>query len=218
MPVPQLKSMAAKSGKDLDTLEGYYQKAKKEAHEQDKGDNYAYIMGIVKNMAGLSETSHIFIKNKDNLNYELILSESDDISKGYAILEGQKVELQEIALTFSKPGVILCMQEDTGSVAVGAFTTPNVSGTTTQSIAPFVKDNVLDKKKKKKKVVKEDLETDTHKDHTTCKYLKDGKCLIGAVVRHVNMRNKNSDVKVGDQCMTNGEELTPEFYCYNFES
>lgn len=55
MPAAALKSMADKSGKSLKTLERYWKQAEKQAEKQSPDDKYAYIMGIVKKRAGISE-------------------------------------------------------------------------------------------------------------------------------------------------------------------
>lgn len=55
MPHPALKSFAQQSGKSLDTLEKYWDKAKELADEQGHKDDYDYITGITKRMAGIAE-------------------------------------------------------------------------------------------------------------------------------------------------------------------
>lgn len=55
MPTPALKSFAQQSGKSIETLEKYWDKAKKLAAEAGHKDDYDYITGITKRMAGISE-------------------------------------------------------------------------------------------------------------------------------------------------------------------
>ena len=57
MPVPALKSIARKSGKSLNKIEKYWERAKKAAAKQGQADNYAYIMGVTKHMAGVESVS-----------------------------------------------------------------------------------------------------------------------------------------------------------------
>ena len=55
MPVPVLKSLASKSGKSLAELEKYWAQAKASAEKEGKSKDYAYIVSIVKKMAGIKE-------------------------------------------------------------------------------------------------------------------------------------------------------------------
>lgn len=58
MPTPQLKSFAEKSGKPISDLERYWDQAKTDAAEKFKHGSkkfWAYVVGIVKRRAGLSE-------------------------------------------------------------------------------------------------------------------------------------------------------------------
>lgn len=58
MPVPILNSISQKSQIPLSTLESYWAEAKKQAYEKGlkKGTPrfYKYVLGIVKNRAGIS--------------------------------------------------------------------------------------------------------------------------------------------------------------------
>jgi hypothetical protein len=59
MPVPQLKSFAEKSGKSLETVEGYWEEAKEAAEKKFKTESpqyWAYVSGIVKKRCGLRES------------------------------------------------------------------------------------------------------------------------------------------------------------------
>jgi len=58
MPVPQLKTLAKKSGVKLKKIEKeYYPKAKKIATDMGMGDNFAYIYGILENMLDIKEST-----------------------------------------------------------------------------------------------------------------------------------------------------------------
>ncbi len=57
MPVPQLKTLAKKSGIAVKKIEkDYYPKAKKIAKDMGMEDNFAYIYGILENMLGIEES------------------------------------------------------------------------------------------------------------------------------------------------------------------
>lgn len=55
MPNSVIKSYADKTGKSVAELENLWDKAKEAAKEQGRTDDYAYITGIFKNMAGVKE-------------------------------------------------------------------------------------------------------------------------------------------------------------------
>lgn len=59
MPASNLQSIADQSGKPLKDIEGYWEKAKKLAKEAGHEEEYDYITGIVKKMAGLGEQMKI---------------------------------------------------------------------------------------------------------------------------------------------------------------
>lgn len=56
MPVPLVKSLAAKAGVSVRKAEELWDRAKKSAAEQGRADDYAYIAGILKRMLGLGES------------------------------------------------------------------------------------------------------------------------------------------------------------------
>lgn len=55
MPTPALKSFAQQSGKSVGEVERLWKKAKAVAQDMGKGDNYAYITGVLKSMLDLDE-------------------------------------------------------------------------------------------------------------------------------------------------------------------
>lgn len=57
MPTPLLKSFAKKAGVSLKKVEIYWDKAKDEAENMGKKDDYGYIVGILKNMLNLDEST-----------------------------------------------------------------------------------------------------------------------------------------------------------------
>lgn len=54
MPVPYIKRLASEGKGSIDSLEKKWDEAKSKAKEEGKGDNYAYITEIFKNMAHAS--------------------------------------------------------------------------------------------------------------------------------------------------------------------
>lgn len=71
MPTPNLRSLAKQSGKSIETLEKYWDKAKKLAAEAGHKDNYDYITGITKRMAGISsKESYSKKSSKREKNYK----------------------------------------------------------------------------------------------------------------------------------------------------
>lgn len=59
MPTPTIKNFAKRSGKSEKEVEALYQKAKEIAKEAGEEENFAYIIGILKNMLSINETSFI---------------------------------------------------------------------------------------------------------------------------------------------------------------
>jgi hypothetical protein len=60
MPVPAVKALARKAGKSVSEAERLWNEAKKSADEQGKGKDYAYIMGTLKSMLGLDESTLLY--------------------------------------------------------------------------------------------------------------------------------------------------------------
>lgn len=54
MPVPYIRKLASEGKGSIESLEKKWGEAKKKASEEGKGDNYAYITEIFKNMAHAS--------------------------------------------------------------------------------------------------------------------------------------------------------------------
>jgi hypothetical protein len=59
LPAPVLQGLAKQAGITLAKAEEYWDKAKKLAKDQGHEDDYAYIVGIVKKMMGLTKESHV---------------------------------------------------------------------------------------------------------------------------------------------------------------
>jgi len=55
VPVPALQPLATKSGKSLQAVEDLWSRAKAQAEKAGHKEDFAYIMGILKRMLGLSE-------------------------------------------------------------------------------------------------------------------------------------------------------------------
>lgn len=77
MPKNIIKSFAKKTKKSISEIEKLYKSAEKEAVKMGMEDNYAYIIGILKNMLGIEESISTYkryesIKDK----YEEILISS----------------------------------------------------------------------------------------------------------------------------------------------
>jgi GNAT superfamily N-acetyltransferase len=71
MPTPALKSLAKQSGKSMGKMEKYWDKAKDLAAEQGHRDDYAYITGIVKRMAGIGESIEESVTSYQRFFYKL---------------------------------------------------------------------------------------------------------------------------------------------------
>jgi len=92
MPIPNIKSFAKEVGVSEDKIEKYWNKAKGIAEEElgkkekDFGDKeWSYVMGIVKNMAGIKESTNIeedeAIKERVNIFFETELNAKAFIEK-----------------------------------------------------------------------------------------------------------------------------------------
>lgn len=71
MPSPYIDTLAKETGKSVDTLEGYWKEAEKQADEKGlSGDSkYAYMTAIVKRRAGVNESKlKEFLDSKLNAN------------------------------------------------------------------------------------------------------------------------------------------------------
>lgn len=55
MPESLIKSLAKQSGRSMDTVEQYWNRAKVIAAKNGHKDDYDYITGITKRMAGIAE-------------------------------------------------------------------------------------------------------------------------------------------------------------------
>ena len=64
MPVNVIKTYAKKTGKSEGELERLWVRAKEAAKEQGRDEDYAYIMGIFKKMAGISESVLVICGDK----------------------------------------------------------------------------------------------------------------------------------------------------------
>lgn len=71
MPTSQVKSIANRSGKSVADIEKYVDRAKKSAKKQGQEDNWAYIMGTVKRMAGISESIEESVNSYQRFFYKL---------------------------------------------------------------------------------------------------------------------------------------------------
>ena len=56
MPANIIKSFSKKSGKSEEEVESLWQKAKSIAKEANREEDYAYIVGILKNMLSINES------------------------------------------------------------------------------------------------------------------------------------------------------------------
>lgn len=59
MPAPVLSDLAAQAGVSLDRAEDLWTQAKAAAKDQGHDEDYAYIVGILKKMLGLTTESHV---------------------------------------------------------------------------------------------------------------------------------------------------------------
>ena len=80
MPENIIKSFSQKSGKPEKEIEKLWKKAKKLAKDMGEEDNYAYTVGVLKNMLGIEESSPLekWLKS-DSTNFLKFISEEEGL-------------------------------------------------------------------------------------------------------------------------------------------